>query len=199
VSPSTTPTTAATRRTTFAAVCGTISDWIGDTAQSSGSFVLDSAGRAPIPVTIPVGRLGGGAAANYVCVEVLAGSPYPLFDGFFPANTPGFVASGTFPATVASPAPTGFVIPQACAYVAPPAISTDRTDWMIDCGAANNGNARGTIGAALEQQGWTSCGLGLASAAWRKNGVMVAVTESSLAPGDYPRLTQFTRLLSPCQ
>jgi hypothetical protein len=28
--------------------------------------------------------------------------------------------------------------------------------------------------------------------------VMLAVSESSLAPGDYPRLTQFARVIAPC-
>jgi hypothetical protein len=32
----------------------------------------------------------------------------------------------------------------------------------------------------------------------KKNGVMLTVSESSLAPGDYPRLTQFARVISPC-
>jgi hypothetical protein len=88
------------------------------------------------------------------------------------------------------------VIPQACAYVVPPVVGAVQTDWKVDCGAANN-NARGTLGAALTQQGWTSCGSGLASAQWRKNDVMLTVVESSLAVGDYPRLTQ-SRVAPPC-
>jgi len=195
-SPSTTPT--ATTRLTFASVCGTISDFVSDSAQTNGSLVLNSPGRAPLRITIPAGRLVGGLAAGYECVGVLAGVPYPLFDGFALAPTgPAFVAPGMFPATAASPTPTGFVLPQSCAYVVPPAVSTDQTDWKVDCGAANN-NARGALGPALIQQGWMSCGAGLASAQWRKNDVMLAVAESSLAPGDYPRLTQFSRVVSPC-
>jgi hypothetical protein len=88
------------------------------------------------------------------------------------------------------------VVPQACAYVVPPVVGTVQTEWKIDC-AANNNNARGTLGVALAQQGWTSCGGGLASAQWRRNDVMLTVSESSLAPGDYPRLSQ-SRVLSPC-
>ena len=122
--------------------------------------------------------------------------PADVFDGFFPGGTRGYVASGTFPATIASPAPTGFVVPQECAYVVAPVVGTVQTEWKIDCGAANN-NARGVLGAALTRQGWTSCGSGLASAQWRKTDVMLTVSESSLAPGDYPRLSQ-SRVLSPC-
>ena len=162
----------------------------------TGSFTLNSPGRAPIKITIPAGTLGG-SASGYVCVAVLAGSPYPLYAGFFPPGTQGFVASGTVPATVAFPAPTGFVLPQACAYLVPPAVGADQTDWKVDCGSANN-NARGTLGPALTEQGWISCGSGLAAAQWRKNDVMLAVAESSLAPGDYPRISQFARVVSPC-
>lgn len=151
--------------------------------------------RGPLRITIPAGRLGG-VAGNYVCVAVLAGVPYPVFDEFLPGGAPGFIAPGTFPATSASPAPTGFTPPQACAYVAPPVIGADQTDWRIDCGA--DSDARGILGAALTQQGWRSCGGGLATARWRKNDVMLAVTESSLAPADYPRLTQYARAVSPC-
>jgi hypothetical protein len=80
--------------------------------------------------------------------------------------------------------------------VVAPVVGTVQTEWKIDCGAANN-NARGVLGAALTRQGWTSCGSGLASAQWRKTDVMLTVSESSLAPGDYPRLTQ-SLVISPC-
>ena len=176
-------------------MCGTISDFVADNAQTNGSFTLNSPGRAPLKITIPAGRLGG-SASGYVCFQVFAGVPYPLLAGFFPGGTRGYVESGTYPATTAVPAPTGFVIPQACAYVVPPVVGAVQTDWKVDCGAANN-NARGTLGAALTQQGWTSCGSGLASAQWRKNDVMLTVVESSLAVGDYPRLTQ-SRVAPPC-
>lgn len=148
-------------------------------------------------MTIPAARLGGVASA-YVCVEVRAGTPYPPFDGFLPGNTSGFVAQGRIPATVAVPAPTGFVLPQACAFVAPPVVAVEQTDWSVDCGAANDRDARGTLGVALAQQGWTSCGFGIGSAAWRREGVMLGIAESSLAPGAYPRVTQYVRVMSPC-
>jgi hypothetical protein len=187
---------AATARPTFASICGTISDFVSESSQTNGSFVLGSPGRAPLRITIPAGRLGG-SGAGYVCIEVVAGVPHPLFDGFFPHGTGGFVNPGTFPATIASPAPAGFVLPQACAYVVPPVVGADQTEWKVDCGAANN-NARGILGPALALQGWTSCGAGLATEQWRKNDVMLSVAESSLAAGDYPRLTQVARATSPC-
>jgi len=124
--------------------------------------------------------------------------PNPLFAGVFAAGTVGFVNQGTSPATVALPAPTGFVLPQVCAYVVTPSVGADQTDWLVDCGAANNNDARGTLGRALDDQGWFGCGVGLGSAQWRKNGVMIGVQESTLAPGAYPRLSQFARVLPPC-
>jgi hypothetical protein len=197
------PTTAATislpaRPLSFATICGTISEYVSDGAQTDGSFILNSPGRAPLALTIPAGRLGGGGAGGYVCVGVQAGTPHPLFDGFAPSGTPGFVDTGKVPATAAQPTPTGFVLPQACAFVATPVVGTDQIEWSVDCGAANNNNARGILGPALAQQTWTSCASGLATAQWRKDGVMLGVVESSLAPGEYMRVIQFARLISPC-
>jgi hypothetical protein len=188
-----------TSRASFAMVCGDVSNFVSDSAGANGSFVLNSRGRDPLRITIPAGRLGGGVAANHVCIEVLGGIPDPVFAGFVPGGAPQFIAPETFPATRASPAPTGFTLPQACAYVAPPTFTfgTDQTAWQVDCGTASN-NARGILGAALSQQGWRSCASGLASAQWQKSEVMLAVSESSLAPGDYPRLTQYARVTSPC-
>jgi len=124
--------------------------------------------------------------------------PLPIFDGLIGPQMPGFVAEGTFPATATRPAPTGFVLPQKCAFVAPPVVSTDFTKWVVDCGAQANHDARGTLGPALTQQGWIACAIGLGTAQVKKNGVMLSVQESTLAPGEYPQLTQFARLISPC-
>lgn len=174
---------------TFASVCGTITTYVADTPSAAGSMTLAAPGRDPFTLTIPAGRLGGGSAAGYVCVQVRGGTPRPLFDGFFPPNTAGFVAQGTTPATMAIPGPAHFVLPQTCAFAAPPAIEFNKTVWFVDCGTANN-EARGTLGAALAAQGWTSCGPGLATASWTNEGVRLTVIESSLAPGDYPRVQQ---------
>lgn len=160
-------------------------------------MTLAAPDREPLRLTIPAGRLGG-AAAGYVCVEVLAGTPDPLFDGFFTANTWAFVEQGKTSATAALPSPNGFTLPAACAFVAAPVVTPDQTDWAITCGSAKDRDIRGTLAPSLTQQGWTSCASGLASAQWRKGSVMLGVSESSLAPGDHPRLTQFARLMPPC-
>lgn len=191
-----TPSPATTTAATFAFVCGTISDFVSDSGVANGSFVLNSPGRDPYKITIPAGRLGG-VAANYVCAGVLAGIPRPLFAGFVPGGVENFIPSGTFPATLASPGPTGFVLPQACAYAAAPIVGTVQTEWSIDCGGANN-NARGALGPAFTQQGWSSCGAGLGTERWRKNDVVLSVSESSLAPGGYPRIAQVGRAGSSC-
>jgi hypothetical protein len=146
-------------------------------------------GNAPVDAIIP---------ADYVCVLLEPGAPFPIFAGLIGAQMAGYVAEGTFPATAARPAPIGFTLPQACAFVQPPIVGAEQIDWSIDCGAANNSNARGTLGLALTAQGWTQCASGLSTAQWRKDGVMISVVESSLAPGEYMRIDQRARLVSPC-
>ncbi len=184
---------------TFAAACGTASDPVARTTSTNATFLLNSPGRsplkiastenAPIDVVIPGG---------YACLLLEAGVPFPILGAQLGRYSEGFVSEGTLPATSAKPAPTGFVLPQACAFVATPVVGADTTVWAVDCGAQANHDARGTLGPALTQQGWTSCGAGLGMMSARKNGVMLGVLESSLAPGDYPRLTQFARVISPC-
>src|SRR5258708_36302887 len=111
----------------------------------------------------------------------------------------GFVNEGTYPATMAKPAPPGFVLPQACAFVRPPEIGADQTSWWVDCGAEANRSARGTLGTALGQQGWTSCGPAAATELFFKGTVRIGVVESSRAPGDYPRVTQELRPATGCR
>jgi hypothetical protein len=127
-----------------------------------------------------------------------AGVPFPILGALIGPYQEGFVNEGTVPATSAKPAPPGFMLPQLCAFVAPPTFGADSTVWSVDCGAEANRDARGTLGAPMMQQGWITCGVGLSGMSAKKNGVMLLVTESSLAPGDYPRLTQSSRLVSPC-
>lgn len=188
---------------TFASVCGTMSDGVQIT-RASATFVLNAPGRSPLkiasngPAPIDVMVPSGSAQSGYVCLLLDAGKPLPIFAGLIGPQMPGFVAEATLPATAARPAPTGFVLPQACAFVVPPVVGTDQTDWSIDCGAANNNNARGTLGPALMQQGWALCASGLATAQWRKDNVMLGVVESTLAPGEYMRLTQFAHVIAPC-
>ena len=184
---------------TFAAACGTVSDRVARTAGTNATFLLNSPGRSPLKVAsagnAPVDAV---VPAGYLCLLLTAGVPLPLFDGLIGPLMPGFVAEGTFPATAARPAPTGFVLPQTCAFVAAPVVGTDYTTWAVDCGAQANHDARGTLGPPLTQQGWTGCAIGLGSMQVKKNGVMLGVQESTLAPGEYPSLTQYARLISPC-
>ena len=199
------PTAVASAATTFsvpaafAAVCGTTSDGVARTTSTNATFLVNSAGRSPLKVAstgnAPIDAM---VPSGYVCLLLEAGVPFPVFAGLIGPQMPGYVAEGTIPATSARPAPIGFILPQACAFVAPPVVGTDTTVWAVDCGAQANRDARGALGAALTQQGWTSCGVGLGSMSSKKNGVMLGVQESTLAPGDYPRLTQFARVISPC-
>ncbi len=186
----------------FASVCGTMSDGVARTTSTNATFLLNAPGRSPlkiastepgpIDVMVPSGR-----ASGYVCLLLEAGVPLPIFAGLIGLGMRGFIPEGTFPATTAQPSPTGFVLPQACAFVAPPVVGTDTTVWAVECGAKLS-DARGTLGSALTQQGWTSCGVGLGTMSAKKNGVMLGLQESTLASGDYPRLTQFARVISPC-
>jgi hypothetical protein len=184
---------------TFAAVCGTASGRVARTATTNATFLLNSPGRSPLKIAstgnAPIDAVIPG---GYVCLLLGAGVPFPIFDGLIGPEMPGFVAEGTFPATAARPAPTGFVLPQMCAFVEPPVVGTDDTKWAVDCGAQANHDARGTLGLALTEQGWTSCAIGLGTMQVQKNGMMLGVEESTLAPGEYPGLTQFARLISPC-
>lgn len=195
------PTAAATFSVpaTFAAVCGTASDPVTRTTSTNATFLLNSPGRSPLKIAstgnAPIDAVIPG---GYACLLLEAGVPFPILGGIIGSYYEGFVSEGTLPATSAKPAPTGFVLPQACAFVAPPVVGADTTVWAVDCGAQANRDARGTLGPALTQQGWTSCGVGLGAMTAKKNGVMLGVQESSLAPGDYPRLTQFARVISPC-
>ena len=197
------PTAAATFSVpaTFAAACGTVSDRVAKTTATNATFLLNSPGRSPLKIAW-TGNAPVDAAvpAGYLCLLLEAGVPFPTLLGSLGPYDEGFVSEGRVPATSAKPAPTGFVLPQACAFVAPPVVGTDQTGWEVDCASANN-NARGALGPALMQQGWTSCGVslgGLGNAYWKRNGVVLSVTESWLVPGDYPRLTQFARLISSC-
>jgi hypothetical protein len=176
---------------TFAAVCGTASDRIARTSTADATFLLNSPGRSPLKIAstgnAPIDAVIPG---GYVCLLLGAGVPFPIFDGLIGPQMPGFVAEGTFPATAARPAPTSFTLPQACAFVRPPEVGADQTYWWVDCGAQLNRDARGTLGTALVQQGWTRCGPAAATEAFYKGTTRIVVVESSLAPGDYPRFSQ---------
>jgi hypothetical protein len=174
----------------WASTCGTLSDVVPFTANAS--FDLNSPGRPPLKVTISAST--GGAMSGYICASIYGtGAPSATFMGLWPPNTPGFIPEGTFPASKASQMPDGFVLPQACLYIAPPIIGTDQRDWSIDCGATANRAARGTLADALTQQGWSLCASVTATASWAKGTMRLSVVESSGSPGGYPRIVQPVR------
>lgn len=185
--------------TSFASVCGTASDRVARTATANATFLLSSPGRSPLKIAFigpaPVDAI---IPAGHVCLLLEHGAPLPTFAGLIGPQMSGYVPQGTFPATAARPAPTGFALPQVCAYVEPPVVRGEQTEWSLDCGAANNNNARGTLTPALAAQGWTQCASGLSTAQWRKADVMISVVESTLAPGEYMRVAQLAHVASPC-
>ncbi|MEP7002925.1 MAG: hypothetical protein ABI888_00130 [Chloroflexota bacterium] len=184
--------------TVWAQVCGRVTDFIKTTTTVDGSFVVNSPGRTPITVTLTVARNNPeGSFAGYACVALDAGRPHPIFAGLGAPNTATYIPEGIYPATSAMPTPVGFVIPEACAYVAPPLVG-EQNDWMVDCGPELNRDARATLGAALTRQGWTGCGPALGTMRFVKGTLQLVVTESSFAPGEYPRLVQLNRLANGC-
>lgn len=102
------------------------------------------------------------------------------------------------PLSVVDPTPSLFTLPQGCAFVGSPVSTADQTEWKVDCGAAANRNARGSLGSAFAAQGWTSCGSGLATAIWANSRFLLVVSESSGIAGEYPKLTQRLRVTSAC-
>jgi photosystem II stability/assembly factor-like uncharacterized protein len=63
-------------------------------------------------------------------------------------------------------------------------LGTDQVEWRIDCGAAMNASARGTLAPALSADGWRLCGSGLASATWSKADSQLRISEGSGVPGE---------------
>ncbi len=177
---------------TYAIACGRITEFVGSTATADGSLVLTSPSRTPLQVTLTLTHsTPGGSMGGYMCMGLDAGSPYPIFGGAEAGST--VIPEGRFPASRSMPAPVSFTIPQACVYVAPPLVGADQSDWKVDCGAEANRNARGTLAPALTQQGWTLCAAVTATATWAKGTTRLGIAESSLAPGEYPRITQPAR------
>lgn len=82
--------------------------------------------------------------------------------------------------------PTGISFPVTC-KIAGSAGSVDpsngialgENEWLINCGSANNGNARATMEPVLKQQGWAFCDSGLATASWWKAGTLTSINEGS--------------------
>src|SRR2546422_9216057 len=91
---------------TWAVACGTVSEYLGNTSSTNGSFVLNSPGRSQLKITLTSAHsTPGGVFAGYICTGLEAGVPYPIFGGIWPPNTAGFIHPRTLPATAAPPAP----------------------------------------------------------------------------------------------
>jgi hypothetical protein len=86
--------------------------------------------------------------------------------------------------------PAGFILPAGCAYVNAGEASSDRATWAVDCGIAGRHDARGTLGAALRAQGWSSCGPVTATETWLKDRSALTVSEASGEPLSYIGLSQ---------
>lgn len=84
-----------------------------------------------------------------------------------------------------APSPPDFRLPPGCSYVGGGIQDGSVTRWRVDCGRARNRDGRGTLGAALDAQGWPSRGIGLATATWVRGPQTLIVTESSGSPGDF--------------
>lgn len=63
-------------------------------------------------------------------------------------------------------------------------LGTDQVEWRIDCGAAMNASARGTLAPFLTDDGWRLCGSGLATAMWTKADSQLSISEGSGVPGE---------------
>ncbi len=197
-SPPTMPASAATTTappktndaTTMDLFCGVLSENTITSGQGSGPNTFELRPATSVRTgTIGSARFGGWASPDrpalgtYVCVWLRQGAPM----GGFRSR----VRSGE-PAYIAEILPNGLILPQGCAYVGIPTTDRDGVSviWKVDCGATANRDARGTLGPAFTQQGWTSCGSGLASEIWRQDTSRLTVSEGSGSPGEYPTLTQ---------
>ncbi len=184
--------------TNYAIVCGTASDFVKTTPTTNGSVALNSPGRTPLRVVFAVARNNPeGPLGGYVCMSLDAGTPYPIFAGLGVPGREGFVAEGAYPATLAMPAPAGFVLPQSCAYVAPPMVVSNETLWIIDCGPDANRDPRGVLSAAARQQGWIDCGPALSTAIFVKGTSLIRVFQRG-GPDDYPRFIQAVTTTAAC-
>jgi photosystem II stability/assembly factor-like uncharacterized protein len=63
-------------------------------------------------------------------------------------------------------------------------LGTDQVEWRVDCGAAMNASARGTLAPALSADGWRLCASGLATATWTKADSELSISEGSGVPGE---------------
>jgi hypothetical protein len=204
---STTPAPSATSPTTAIAVsCGQVRRRVSDGARmlltlgvggttTTYNLEYQFASVRPAP---DVGSGTPGSQPPFVLVygrEVPpdSGSPEAVSLRDFTATQ---VADCPGAATVGPAAFTGFLPPPSCSYVGGPSLAADHSDRFVDCGPTGNRAARDTLASALIEQGWSLCGFGAAAATWAKGATSISIAESSLAPGDFPRLTQTARSVS---
>ena len=74
-------------------------------------------------------------------------------------------------------------LPSGCRIIST-VLGTNQVEWRIDCGAALNASARGTLAPALAGEGWRLCASGLASATWTKADSQLSISEGSGVPGE---------------
>jgi hypothetical protein len=168
--------------------CGVLSANTVTFGQGSGANTFELRPTNSIRTgTVGSARFGGWLSASalgtYVCVRLAQGAPMGGFLSEVHAGEPGYIADVL---------PNLFTLPSGCAYVA--RATTDADDvtvrWRFDCGATANSNARGALGPALTQQGWTMCSSGLANQTWRQSTSRLTVSEGAGGPGGYPFLAQ---------
>src|SRR5207237_7878801 len=87
--------------------------------------------------------------------------------------------------SVGAPAnePFPVALPSGCRILST-VLGTDQVEWRVDCGAAMNASARGTLAPLLSGAGWRLCGSGLATATWTKTNVVLGISEGSGVPGE---------------
>lgn len=170
--------------------CGVLSENSITTGQGSGPNTFELRPTTSVRTgSIGSARFGGWNSADrpalgtYVCVWLSQGAPMGGFQTQVRSGEPGYIAEIL---------PNGFALPQSCAYVGQATSEGGGLSvmWKVDCGAMANRSARATLAPALTQQGWISCGSGLASESWSKNTSRLAVAEGSGAVGEYPMMTQ---------
>jgi hypothetical protein len=99
-SPATSASPAATPGTDAVVRCGETTRFVAPTADSTGSFVLVSDGRADL-VRVPAGS-GLVAAGGYNCARIKPGTPSSELVEFLPMNSPEYVPH---PSATARPFP----------------------------------------------------------------------------------------------
>lgn len=170
--------------------CGVLSANSITTGQGSGANTFELRPSTNLRAGTLGSTLFGGwvspdrpALGTYVCVSLGRGAPMAGFLSQVLSGEPGYIAAVL---------PNGLALPQGCAYVGLPTTDADAVavTWKADCGATANRDARGTLGPAFIQQGWSSCANGLATEIWRKDTSRLTVSEGTGAPGEYPTLTQ---------